>query len=86
MDVLVPLVRQDLWARYVRGESKGYVTRLKEDIRLNGIREPIKLRIYENKGLGVVDGFHRLFCAYLLGLERIPCVFDGFDDFVFSIE
>jgi RHS repeat-associated protein len=51
--------------------SKRNFNLLQEDIKANGIQEPIKY--VENNGTNsVVDGHHRLMAAKKLGLEQVP--------------
>ncbi len=47
---------------------------LKEDIRLNGIREPIEIREREDGTQIVWDGLHRLAIAVELHLETVPVI------------
>lgn len=42
-----------------------------EDIRKNGIKEPIKYVNYNGEKF-IVDGHHRLYAARMLGLDNIP--------------
>ncbi len=48
--------------------------KLLEDIRLNGIREPIEIRVREDGSQIVWDGLHRLVIAQKLGIEEIPVI------------
>ena len=48
---------------------------LLEDIRLNGIKEPIEIRVRENGSKIVWDGQHRLAIAVKLNLECVPVIF-----------
>ena len=48
---------------------------LLEDIRLNGIREPIEIRVREDGSEIVWDGLHRLVIAVELNLETVPVIF-----------
>ncbi|HEC62072.1 MAG TPA: hypothetical protein ENI27_07445 [bacterium] len=47
---------------------------LEEDIRQNGIREPIEIRIREDGSMIVWDGLHRLSIAKKIGLEYVPVI------------
>ena len=49
--------------------------KLLEDIRLNGIREPIEIRVREDGSQIVWDGLHRLVIAQKLGIEDIPVIY-----------
>lgn len=49
--------------------------KLLEDIRLNGIREPIEIRVREDGSQIVWDGLHRLAIAKKLGIEEIPVIY-----------
>ena len=52
-------------------KGNDYINRLTDDIKANGIKEPIILQIYS--GLALVDeGNHRLCIARKLGLEKVP--------------
>jgi len=51
--------------------------KLLEDIRENGIKEPIEIRIREDGSLIVWDGLHRLAIAVKLDLEAVPVFFRG---------
>lgn len=48
---------------------------LREDIRLNGIKEPIEIRVREDGSQIVWDGLHRLVIAVELNLETVPVIF-----------
>jgi len=48
---------------------------LLEDIRLNGIQEPIEIRVREDGSKIVWDGLHRLVIAVELNLETVPVIF-----------
>ncbi len=52
-------------------------TALLEDIRKNGILEPVEIRIREDGSRIVWDGLHRLAIAVKLGLESVPVFFKG---------
>ena len=53
--------------------QKGYLTKLKKDIKNQGIKESITLSIDPDNGsCNVHDGNHRLTCAMELKLEWIP--------------
>jgi len=45
---------------------------LLEEIRLNGIKEPIEIRVREDGSKIVWDGLHRLAIAVKLNLECVP--------------
>ena len=47
---------------------------LEEDIRINGIKEPIEIRIREDGSMIVWDGLHRLAIAKKLGIESVPVI------------
>lgn len=49
--------------------------KLLEDIRLNGIKEPIEIRVREDGSLIIWDGLHRLAIAVKLNLESVPVIF-----------
>jgi len=51
--------------------------KLLEDVRENGILEPIEIRIREDGSKIVWDGLHRLAIAVKLGLETVPVFFRG---------
>ena len=46
-----------------------------EDIRVNGIKEPIEIRIRGDESQIVWDGLHRLKAAVLLNLRTVPVRF-----------
>jgi len=48
---------------------------LLEDIRLNGIKEPIEIRVRGDGSQIVWDGLHRLAIAVKLNLEEVPVIF-----------
>ncbi|MBA7684767.1 hypothetical protein ES703_93176 [subsurface metagenome] len=48
---------------------------LREDIRLNGIQEPIEIRVREDGSQIVWDGLNRLAIAVELNLETVPVIF-----------
>lgn len=48
--------------------------KLEEDIRQNGIKEPIEIKIREDGSLIVWDGLHRLAIAVRLGIESVPVI------------
>ena len=48
---------------------------LLKDIRLNGIKEPIEIRIREDGSKIVWDGLNRLAIAVKLNLETVPVIF-----------
>ena len=45
---------------------------LLEDIRKNGIQEPVEIRIREDGSRILWDGLHRVKIAAALGLESVP--------------
>lgn len=47
-----------------------YIDKLTDDIKNNGIKNPINLQIYSNKGL-IVEGNHRLCIAKKLGIDKL---------------
>lgn len=49
--------------------------KLREDIRLNGIKEPIEIRVREDGSQIVWDGLNRLAIAIDLNLETVPVFF-----------
>lgn len=49
--------------------------KLLEDIRENGIQEPIEIRVREDGSQIVWDGLHRLTIAVELNLEDVPVIF-----------
>ena len=48
---------------------------LLEDIRKNGIQEPIEIRVRQDGSKIVWDGLHRVKIAAALGLETVPVFF-----------
>ncbi|MBA9073220.1 RHS repeat-associated protein [Flavobacterium gossypii] len=52
-------------------KSKSAFAKLKADIKLNGMKEPIKYVIHNGKRF-VVDGHHRLRAAKELGIQSVP--------------
>ena len=48
---------------------------LLEDIRQNGIQEPIEIRVREDNSRIVWDGLHRLAIAVKLNLKTVPVFF-----------
>ena len=48
---------------------------LLEDIKLNGIQEPIEIRVREDGSQIVWDGLHRLAIAVKLGIKDVPIIF-----------
>ena len=50
---------------------------LLEDIRKNGILEPVEIRIREDGSRILWDGLHRVKIAAALGLENVPVFFRG---------
>lgn len=50
---------------------------LLEDIRKNGILEPVEVRIREDGSRILWDGLHRLAIAVKLGMETVPVFFRG---------
>lgn len=48
---------------------------LLEDIRVNGIKEPIEIRVREDGSQIVWDGLHRLAIAVQLNLLAVPVIF-----------
>ena len=61
-----------------------YIPRLAEDIRHNGLREPVKVSLIDKDGRKTMkytkdcqvighDGQHRVLAYKYLGLEEIPC-------------
>jgi len=48
---------------------------LLEDIRLNGIRDPIEIRVREDGSKIVWNGLNRLAIAVKLNLETVPAFF-----------
>ena len=61
----------DLQATHSQTHSKKNMNKLIEDIKDNGINEPIKYVEYNGQKY-VVDGHHRLIAAKRLGLEQVP--------------
>ena len=61
----------DLQATHSQTHSKKNMNKLIEDIKNNGINEPIKYVEYNGQKY-VVDGHHRLIAAKRLGLEQVP--------------
>ena len=49
--------------------------KLLEDIRLNGIQEPIEVRVRKDGSQIVWDGLHRLVIAQKLGIKEIPVIY-----------
>jgi len=50
---------------------------LLEDIRKNGILEPVEIRIREDGSRILWDGLHRVKIAAALGMESVPVFFRG---------
>ena len=48
---------------------------LLEDIRLNGIKEPLEIRVREDGSRIIWEGLHRLAIAVELNLESVPVRF-----------
>ncbi len=48
---------------------------LLEDIKLNGIKEPIEIRVREDGSQIIWDGLNRLAIAVKLNLETVPVIF-----------
>ncbi len=48
---------------------------LREDIRLNGIKEPLEIRVREDGSQIIWEGLHRLAIAVELNLESVPVRF-----------
>jgi len=48
--------------------------KLEEDIRQNGIKEPVEIKIREDGSLIVWDGLHRLAIANRLGIQSVPVI------------
>ena len=55
----------------------GIPDELLEDIRENGIKEPIEIRVREDGSMIVWDGLHRLAIAVKLQLETVPVFVKG---------
>ena len=49
--------------------------KLLEDIRANGIKEPIEIRYRADGSQVIWDGLHRLAIAVKLNLEAVPVIF-----------
>ena len=49
--------------------------KLLDDIAINGIREPVEIRVREDGSKIVWDGLHRLAIAVKLDLETVPVFF-----------
>ena len=49
--------------------------KLLEDIKQNGIKEPIEIRVRKDGSKIVWDGLHRLAIAVRLGIKDIPIIF-----------
>ena len=49
--------------------------KLLEDIKKNGIQEPIEIRVRKDGSKIVWDGLHRLAIAVRLGIKDIPVIF-----------
>jgi len=49
--------------------------KLLEDIKQNGIQEPIEIRVRGDGSQVVWDGLHRLVVAQKLGIEDIPVIY-----------
>ncbi len=49
--------------------------KLLEDIKQNGIKEPIEIRVRKDGSKIVWDGLHRLAIAVRLGIKDIPVIF-----------
>ena len=50
---------------------------LLEDIRKNGILEPVEIRVRQDGSRILWDGLHRVKIAAALGLESVPAFFRG---------
>ncbi len=61
----------DLQPTHSQTLSKNKMNALMDDIKMNGIQEPIKYVEYNGK-MYVVDGHHRLLAAKKLGLTEVP--------------
>ena len=61
----------------IRKDEVTEIARLTEEIRAEGIKEPIVIRIRDDGTQIVWDGIHRLIVAQDLGLENIPVRFIG---------
>lgn len=48
---------------------------LMEDIRLNGMQEPIEIRVRDDGSQIVWDGLHRLAIAVKLNLDTVPVIY-----------
>jgi len=49
---------------------------LLEDIRVNGLKEPLRVMFREDGKAIILNGHHRYFCCKELNYKEIPC-FDG---------
>ena len=54
-----------------------YMAKLTEDIKREGITEPIVIRVRDDGSKIVWDGLHRLAVAEKLGIEEIPVIYIG---------
>lgn len=61
----------------IRKDEAAEIERLTEEIRREGIKEPIVIRIREDGSQIVWDGIHRLIVAQDLGIKNIPVRFIG---------
>src|SRR5712664_2129831 len=82
----VPLAKiatnEELGAYKVRKTlNQKHIDELADDIRTNGIIEPVILtRAKEGDGFSVVCGYNRIAASRKLGLETIPAIVKNLDD------
>jgi hypothetical protein len=72
--VNVQLYSYDLHTFHQAGTDKPYVIRLSEDIRVNGVKEPITVTVQPNGKYLINDGHNRYTCCKLLGITVIPAI------------
>lgn len=52
--------------------SEAEYTALKESIRTEGVKRPIRLSVWEDGSVEIIDGHHRLAAAEALGIRSVP--------------
>lgn len=64
--------REENGERYFGNYSEEQWNKFLEDIKQNGIKEPIKVEVYPNGTIAIWEGNHRVEAARQLNLEGIP--------------
>jgi hypothetical protein len=61
---------------WLSGENMRFWTKktFEEDVRNNGIKEPLKVKRLGNEMFQVLNGRHRYLAAVDIGLEEVPCI------------